>query len=824
MRLTLRTLLAYLDDRLPPNNAKEIGQKIAKSPFATELADRIRDVVRRRRLATTDESVRMVDANLVAEYLDDQLTPELVARIEQEILKSDVSLAEVAAAHEIIGLLREPVALDSRIRDRLYSLDPSGKLEVVKALSANASSQTQPTPNPAPSDQPEWKPLEVRTTKSYRVPVIGMALLLLVWLGVIFTDPNLSSTPQVAENSDQNFPEDGGAKVGDAQSVPVDQLAANNISDVAAFTNQDAIPGTGPVINDVRNQTVDSGNTPPGQATSTVTETSNATMANSDSVGAAAPGAAGAPAAAGALAANTSGVTDPPSAGSPGVVPDKSNAADQQPMALSAANGLTPRDTSSTGPAVPSAEIQPPQSLSPPQDGRIFNGTQATANSVHPLYVSDNFGMLLARPSANKEWRRATQLASHPRTIDQLRLHDWREEFATATLATPGDFDAVLSFENAGWQVEMLGDSVMKIINGNQTGIKPVQGRFVIARTAATDIPDDARVDVLLEFGAGRLILTLNTIDTKIALDVVPARATTMAPGLTEPNGSDQKIGAPEIDDQGLGGQTDVVRGSADPYATDLLPWKEDFAIEAIVVEGAARITDLKTQSTMDLARTQAASWRSLNTGNVANPSHGDAIARASLLAWTSKLGSEPIEELQKLRTSISLEFAAAESLAGAAMKLYSDRNAEIGAMAIRVISVTRDVDSLTTVLLQSGEELVRRTAIDGLQRIATQTQNGSDSVRTALENRLPMNEVAVMFQLIVGLNDEETRSPAVSADLLLLLSSDRLATRELAFYRMEQLVGDRFSYHADSDPGRRLEAIKRWQRYIDRNEGQLLP
>ena len=134
MRLTLRTLLAYLDDRLPPANAKELGQKIKKSPFATELVDRIREVKRRRRLAMPDKPVPMIDANLVAEYLDDQLTPELVAKIEREILASDVMLAEVASAHEILGLLQDPVTIEPRLRDRLYAMDPSGKIDVVRTL------------------------------------------------------------------------------------------------------------------------------------------------------------------------------------------------------------------------------------------------------------------------------------------------------------------------------------------------------------------------------------------------------------------------------------------------------------------------------------------------------------------------------------------------------------------------------------------------------------------------------------------------------------------------------------------------------------------
>src|SRR5215475_6032209 len=71
MRLTLRTLLAYLDDILEPAQAKEIGEKLNESSFASSLVSRIREVMRRRRLTAPTLSGPGVgiDPNTVAEYL-----------------------------------------------------------------------------------------------------------------------------------------------------------------------------------------------------------------------------------------------------------------------------------------------------------------------------------------------------------------------------------------------------------------------------------------------------------------------------------------------------------------------------------------------------------------------------------------------------------------------------------------------------------------------------------------------------------------------------------------------------------------------------------
>jgi hypothetical protein len=125
VRLTLRTLLAYLDDTLEPAQAKLIGQKIAESDQARELIERIQQVTRRRRVTTPPDHGPggKIDANTLGEYLDNAVAPEKAAEIEEICLASDAHLAEIAACHQVLSLiLGEPALVPPSARQRMYGL------------------------------------------------------------------------------------------------------------------------------------------------------------------------------------------------------------------------------------------------------------------------------------------------------------------------------------------------------------------------------------------------------------------------------------------------------------------------------------------------------------------------------------------------------------------------------------------------------------------------------------------------------------------------------------------------------------------------------
>ena len=217
MRLTLRTLLAYLDDQLSPSEAKEIGAKLQETPPARALADRAAEAIRRRRLgvpgdATAGGDTRAaagppaLDPNEVAAYLDNALPPDRVAAVEQVCLADDAHLAEVAAGHQILAqALSEPVAVAPSLASRLVALAPAPDPSQGDPPAPEAAA---PPPRPAHRSAPSVKAVPAAAAggnfeeglpdylkQSRRgwgwLPWAAAAALAAGWLAVVLVDDDL---------------------------------------------------------------------------------------------------------------------------------------------------------------------------------------------------------------------------------------------------------------------------------------------------------------------------------------------------------------------------------------------------------------------------------------------------------------------------------------------------------------------------------------------------------------------------------------------------------------------------------------------------------
>ncbi|MEI8318799.1 MAG: hypothetical protein WCH79_12720, partial [Planctomycetia bacterium] len=105
MRLTLRTLLAWMDGVLPPDEQSQLGEKVEGSPVACQLVTRIGACVGNPHLSAPRINGKglAVDPDTVAQYLDNTLASERLEAFETICLESDMHLAEVAACHAILA-------------------------------------------------------------------------------------------------------------------------------------------------------------------------------------------------------------------------------------------------------------------------------------------------------------------------------------------------------------------------------------------------------------------------------------------------------------------------------------------------------------------------------------------------------------------------------------------------------------------------------------------------------------------------------------------------------------------------------------------------
>jgi len=151
MRLTLRTLLCWIDGVLTPDELHHIGGMVSGSRVATHLAERIREgaACGSTDVPLTGGSAIADDPNRVAEYLDNTLPSEHLEEFERLCIESRTHLTEVAACHRMLAdVFRFPKIAKIPREQRPIVRQRIQKLMEVRA--ATVDTPCDPPPEPAP--------------------------------------------------------------------------------------------------------------------------------------------------------------------------------------------------------------------------------------------------------------------------------------------------------------------------------------------------------------------------------------------------------------------------------------------------------------------------------------------------------------------------------------------------------------------------------------------------------------------------------------------------------------------------------------------------
>ncbi len=127
MRLTLRTLLAYRDRVLSDTDTASLRNRIAQTPRAANLLQRIDAIMQRSNLLPPKLKAEglLEDANSVAAYLDDSLPVEQIAEFERLCIEGpDAHLAEVGHCHKLLAdAMNAEVLIPPTLKETVIGLD-----------------------------------------------------------------------------------------------------------------------------------------------------------------------------------------------------------------------------------------------------------------------------------------------------------------------------------------------------------------------------------------------------------------------------------------------------------------------------------------------------------------------------------------------------------------------------------------------------------------------------------------------------------------------------------------------------------------------------
>lgn len=770
MRLTLRTLLAFLDGILDADDQNDIGEKVKESEYATQLVHRTRDVVRRMRLEAPELTGTGVchDPNSVAEYLDNTLAPEQIAEFERICLESDVHLAEVGSCHHVLTMiLGEPANVDPTSRERMYQLGSTNP-EIASAAAQPEAPSHDPTQEHA-RNKPEV-PSYLRESQGSplrSVLVVGLLAAaiagVLVMLNPQWLNPPAPKTPaDVADGSGLT----GGSGVTPQPTDPPTPTSPTP-ADAVATTPPVGPPAETPSPTDPPASVGQPGApVAAGSATgddAVVKDGAVATIPSdvNDRAAAAVPPVA-------PVEPPVESAVEPPTADAPAdavadALPADAPTTDLPPATAATSDPAAPAEVPVAAPvedtpAAPTDAPAPADTADTPSD-TVAELPADVAEPVVPR-APVTLGKLLSEDQVLLRWN-----PSQPaEDSDAVKAAHWNRLDRQASLRL-GDKLLVLPTYRpmiivGGTTIELDDATLIELTDIDENNVPQVTvhyGRLVVLSLGNPN----AQLQLVLHDREGTA--TLRDAESTLAVEVRPYRR----PG-TDPTAVPSYAA---VDMYGASGE---------------VVWEESGDVETVVpLVGPAHLT--------------------LETNPADQPSAANDIPK-----WIERPQLTPLEKrasplvAQRLRREGSLKVRLSEQV--------DHRLPEVRNLVIRSCAHIGHYDPVIRALAdekyRSGWTTFTRELRDALDRDPAR----GDKIRMAFE-RVNAEAAPRLYRMLWGYSNPQLLEEGEAKNLVIALDDDLLMVRVVAFWNLEDITGVRYNYRPEYSETRRRQHVGRWRR-----------